>query len=94
MFDINKIHDHQRYKIVYKMTGNQDLDVGINFIKHGKNNPDKTGHQHLGYCSVRAVENSEKNGGNHNAGIPAVIYFFNFRLPEDPHPKTFHQTRP
>lgn len=93
MFDINRIHDHQRYEIVHKMADDQDFNVGIRFIKYGKNNPDKTGHCNLADGSVRTVENSEKSGGNNNAGIPVSVYLFNSGLYIAAHQKFFHYAR-
>ncbi len=93
MFDINKVHDHQRYKIVQEMADDQDLNVGINFIKYGKNNPDKAGNQNLSDGSVAAVENSEKYGGNDDAGITVMVNLLDSRLHVSPHQKFFNHAR-
>lgn len=92
MFKINKVHYHQRYEIVHEMTDDKDLNIGIYFIKHRKNNSDKAWDSYLANCSVRTVENSEECGGNKNTGILVFIYFFNSRLDVASHQKLFHNT--
>lgn len=93
MFDIHKIHHHQRYEIVHKMTDDQDFDIGINFIKYGKDNPYKAGYQNLTYGTVAAVENSEKQSGTDNAGIPVMVDLLDPRLHIPPHQKFFYYAR-
>lgn len=59
MFDIHKIHNHQRDKIIQKMTDDENLNIRIKFIKNSENNSDKSWDGNLADCSVRAVKNPE-----------------------------------
>jgi len=93
MFKINKIHDHQGYKVVHEMADYKDFNVGEFFIKNGKDDSYKGWYCHLTHCSVCAVKNPKQNRRNKYSQVLIVIYLFNSSLDVAPHQQFFNRTR-